>query len=1098
MSRDADPESEVAPAPRKRRPIRRFFQLALALLVVALVFGWMRREEIARQFITDTLDGYGIEATYDIVSIEPGAQVLANLVIGDPDAPDLTVRRAEIRITPRMGLPTVSTLVLDEPRLWGRVVDGEVSFGALDPLIFTDSREPFEFPDMRLIVNDGRALVEGDYGPVALKFDGSGHLRGGFSGKLAAVAPDLALPGCTAANATLYGTLAIDAERPSFDGPLRLARLSCPDADVEITDVAIALAARVDRNLADLEGTIGLRAGRSAIAGNSLAAIEGEGRYTWRDGGLTSDFALQGRDFTSSGVQLAALDVEGMLRAVDRFDKLELQADLAGRNLQLGREIDATLGEAIAGSEGTLAAPLLARLRRQLGSELRGSTLSASLTARQEADRASIVVPEARLRGRSGQSLLLLTRGQLAFADTGIPLFSGNFATGGVGLPDITGRMEQTGDGALELRMRMREYSASDARIALPQLDIRQARDGSIALSGDLQASGPLPGGFVRGLDIPLVARVAADGTITGWPGCTRLRFEQLQLASLSLGRQSLPLCPNAGQPLLRQDANGFAFGASVPQLQLEASLDGTPLALKTGELALSWPGGLAVRDTSVVLGQAGSAVRLEMETLAADTGDVIAGSFAGATAAMDFVPLDISRGSGNWRYADGVLSLGELSFTLSDREAEARFDPLVASGASLAMTDSRITASATLAEPRSGRNVTDVSVVHDLASGVGRAELDVPGILFDDELQVAPGDCATRQLPGYYPTNRRAPGLTCLMHGTIALAEGTVSGRGWIDWTGDDVTSGGRFSSDGFDFAAAFGPVHGVRGTVEFSDLLGLTTPPNQRLRVAAINPGVEVYDGELAISLTDGSFLALEEARWPFMGGTLTMRPITLSVGVDEVRRYELVIDGLEAQRFIDHMELKNIGATGVFDGTIPVVFDEMGNGSLEGGVLLSRPPGGSVSYIGELTYEDLSPIANYAFDALRALEYDEMRIEMNGSLTGDLITSVRFDGVRQGEGAQSNFVTRRLARLPIRFIVNVRAPFYSMMTDLRSLYDPSAVRDPRGLGLLSDDGTRFVPAARPDAPQPAPPRQPETDNSALRGNEPDIQPPESEAMP
>ena len=96
-------------------------------------------------------------------------------------------------------------------------------------------------------------------------------------------------------------------------------------------------------------------------------------------------------------------------------------------------------------------------------------------------------------------------------------------------------------------------------------------------------------------------------------------------------------------------------------------------------------------------------------------------------------------------------------------------------------------------------------------------------------------------------------------------------------------------------------------------------------------------------------------------------------------------------------------------------------------------TRPPGGTVSYVGDLTYEDLSPIANFAFDALKSLDYSQMRIVMEGPLTGEIVTRVRFDGVRQGDAARSNFVTRRLAALPLQFRINVRAQFYQLLTNL-----------------------------------------------------------------
>jgi hypothetical protein len=190
---------------------------------------------------------------------------------------------------------------------------------------------------------------------------------------------------------------------------------------------------------------------------------------------------------------------------------------------------------------------------------------------------------------------------------------------------------------------------------------------------------------------------------------------------------------------------------------------------------------------------------------------------------------------------------------------------------------------------------------------------------------------------------------------------------------------------------------------------------------------------------------------------------------------------------------MDLSNISATGIFDGIIPIVFDTSGNGKIVGGHLASRPPGGNVSYVGELTYKDLSPIANFAFDALKSLDYTQMNIAMDGSLTGEIVTKVSFDGVKQGAGAKRNFITRRFENLPLRFNINIRAPFYQLITSIKAMYDPASVRDPRSLGLLSDDGKRLKsvvspppPAIKPgdlvpDNPSSQPPVQPIQDNES-----------------
>ncbi|HEY0663939.1 MAG TPA: YdbH domain-containing protein, partial [Thiobacillaceae bacterium] len=173
------------------------------------------------------------------------------------------------------------------------------------------------------------------------------------------------------------------------------------------------------------------------------------------------------------------------------------------------------------------------------------------------------------------------------------------------------------------------------------------------------------------------------------------------------------------------------------------------------------------------------------------------------------------------------------------------------------------------------------------------------------------------------------------------------------------------------------------------------------------------------------------------------------------------------------------------------VPLVFDENGNGRVEGGLLLSRPPGGNISYIGQLTYENLGAIPNMAFAALRSLDYRQASIAMDGDLAGEIVTRVRFDGVSQGVGAQRNIATRALEGLPIRLDVNIRAQFYSLLGNLRSLYDPSAVKDPRTIGLLDAQGNVIARESNGPPPEPIAPDD-------LIPNEPAIQRRESEEVP
>lgn len=1080
--------------------LRHVLLAMLLVLLAGLATGWMQRRQLANDAIANALAERGVEASYQVDSIGPKRQVLSNIVIGDPQRPDLTIERMIVEMRPRFGLPAITHLHLVRPRLFGSLHAGTPSFGALDPFILSGSDEPFEFPDMELTLDDGRALLETDYGRVGLKLSGSGHLRGGFRGELAAVAPALAGAGCTGREVTLYGEVAIDAERPEFHGPLRFASMECEASELTLRDAGAMLDLQAERNLAEYEGRVDFTVA-SAVLADMRAQLGGQGRFTWRDDSLDASYDLSASNVATPFASASALALDGRLRALGAFAQVEVEADLIGENLQAGPRIEAMLEDARAASLGTLLAPLLARVDRNLSRNLVGSRLTASFTARQQDQRASLSVPEAILRGGSGEIVLALSHGQVSMGEGGLPLFSGNFQTGGAGLPRIRGRMEQATSGALELRMTMQDYRAGDSSLALREMRLLQGRGGELSLSGRALASGPVPGGMVTGLEVPIDAVVSAGGNLAMWRGCRDVRFESLSLASLSLGRQSLTLCPQAGGPIQRHDANGPQFAAGTQRLQLAGTLADTPITIATGPVAMAWPGTLLAHDIAIDLGPHDNLQRFEIAQLSADlSGDSLRGEFSGAKVSLASVPLDILGASGKWAYANDRLVLSDGELRVEDRESPDRFEPLVAHGASLSLFDNRISADAVLREPFTDRAITQVSIVHDLATGAGHANLIVDNLTFDDDLQLAPS--ASRCLDRSKTVQVRPFGLSCLAFGVVSQVSGSVSGTGRIDWNQDGVSSSGRIAASSLDLAAPFGPVRGVSGTVVFTDLLALTTLPDQRITVASINPGVEVLDGIVSFQLLDGEMLRLHGGTWPFMGGTLKMRPVDIRFGVEEVRAYVIEIEGLEAAQFVEQMEFNNLAASGTFDGVVPIIFDERGNGRLEGGLLTSRPPGGHVAYVGELTYEDMGFFANYAFSALRDLSYDRTEILMNGPLTGELVTQVRFEGVGQGETAQSNIVTRAIARLPIELRINIRAPFYKLLTSIRALYDPAAIRDPRSLGLISDDGTRLrvsVDQQTIDEAEAAAAAQIERQlRQATQNDEPDIQPQESEPAP
>ncbi|MEO7247805.1 MAG: YdbH domain-containing protein, partial [Novosphingobium sp.] len=918
---------ETVAALRRRWP--RVLAVIGVVFLAALAFLMVTKDDIVDNIVGKQMRLLGLPGTYKLQSTGIPRQVLTNVVIGDAAHPDLTIERVEITIAPRFGFPVISEVKLVRPRIYGTYLGGKLSFGSLDKALFGGaSKAPFNMPDLNVTIVDGRGRMVSDFGQIGVKIQGTGNMRSGFAGELAALAPALAAGGCGAQGASVYGKLTTSGGRPTFAGPLRLAAVDCAAQGLHVRQAAVQANATLDPAFDGGDGKFVFATGPVDAQGIGAAqSVAGPVELAYRKAELTARYNLSASNASTPQMAASALKLSGILRARQAFANLAGEGAISGSDLRPGSGLGQALASAQNSAKGSFAEPLLAQLRAGLARQTPGSRFKADYIVRRSAGTTSLLLPQGTVTGGTGETVLAVSRLQAALGN-GQPLrLTGNFTTGGAGIPRITGRMEQQARGTTLIRIAMAEYAAGGSKLALPDLVLAQAANGTLGFTGHLLASGALPGGRVEGLDVPIDGRWEPGRGYEVWRGCRDVRFSSLTYAKLTLDRRAIALCPTGGEAILTSRGGALAIGASTPNLDLVGKLGNTPVRIASGPLAISRGGRLAAKGLSVTFGAGEAVTKLTFADLGAVIGREITGTFSGGAGAIQNVPLDMQGASGTWRYAGGKLAVSGLALTVLDQAQVDRFHPLVANDATVELVGNRIAAHALLREPASQRLVTEVTITHDLASARGNALLAVPGIAFDNKLQ---------------PDT-----ISPLLLGVVANVHGIVSGEGRIDWNGRKVTSTGRFGSKGLDLAAAFGPAKAVSGTVEFTDLLGLVTAPDQVLKLGSINPGIEANDGLLTFAIKPGLILAVNGARWPFLDGTMRLLPTHMTLGQSEVRSYILEVEGVSAARFVEKMQLANLSATGLFDGKLPLVFDQNG-GKIVGGHLVSRSPGGNVSYV------------------------------------------------------------------------------------------------------------------------------------------------------
>jgi hypothetical protein len=588
----------------------------LLVLLAAAITLYAARRTIAREALTGWLRDQGVESEVTFQTFDPGG-LSGSLRIGPASRPDLTAEVAEIRYDLLgfwNGRPLgarVTEVRLVNPVLQGRLRDGKLSLGSLDPLIDKLRSQPPK-PDQgqpKILVEGGRLRLDTDYGAVTAEADA--QLNHGRLQRLDARIDPAVLKGkglearlgASELHVVGFGDRVAVAAAAQIDRA-RMAGLSADGAALRLSGQAPY--PDFARRTADGDVSLNLSVTAKALTQGGLSArdLKQAASFKGAVSGWITTLALRGSGdatldaaqakFAGSDVRAVQLRAQTADLAWTRSggDRVGADLRLTGGADHLSATPDLTLTRIAGLFEGPAAAtPKTWKLDLVGGASARGGWTglgpagandSPADAALKRALKAFLVdAPKLALHASNGGVSLALAAparltpdagGQAVLAANGGPLYA---------------------DGAGAFRL-----TTSGETLPITDLVVDRYRVGPGGLDGHahLVAKGSLGPVVDGGIDVAGGFRIAGGGLDLTAERCTPVSVARLELGANDVEAISGQLCP-AGGPLFRLGDGGWRvrgvakdIAARVPFLETRVSQTAGPIDLSArhGDLALT------------------------------------------------------------------------------------------------------------------------------------------------------------------------------------------------------------------------------------------------------------------------------------------------------------------------------------------------------------------------------------------------------------------------------------------------------------------------------------------------------------------------------
>ena len=269
------------------------------------------------------------------------------------------------------------------------------------------------------------------------------------------------------------------------------------------------------------------------------------------------------------------------------------------------------------------------------------------------------------------------------------------------------------------------------------------------------------------------------------------------------------------------------------------------------------------------------------------------------------------------------------------------------------------------------GARLANVDAMIDLEKGEG-------SLRANGDLTLAPGQI---ELQTMFP----------MLKGAIARSSGGLSYNAMARLSRSGLSTSGNIVLNDAAIVASGATIGGVSGLIRLSSIVPLATNGVQTLTVREIEAGVPLQEGKILFEIGRGG-VRLVDAVWPFADGSLSVASSSTSVLAEEAA-FLVTVDNADLRMLLEIADVPGLRATGHVSGTIPVIIRD-GEIILVDGALAALDEG-IIVYRSEASDAARTEQTKLLTDALKNFHYTELRGELSGNATGEVMLRLSLRG-------------------------------------------------------------------------------------------------------